>query len=179
MKHDIGGVVLVLAAAISLGGCGYTLAGRGSFLPAYIKAIGIPVFANKTQSFEIEQVLTQRVRAEFLGRGRYEILPQETGVDAVLAGEVTGLTIVPAGFDAQQQATRYAVTLTVKIEFTDVRSGKVLWSNPAQVFREEYEVSTTTSGTDPALFFGQNANALERLATDFARTVVSAILEAF
>ena len=35
------------------------------------------------------------------------------------------------------------------------------------------------SGTDPAAFFGQEANALERVATDFAKSVVSAILEAF
>jgi hypothetical protein len=47
------------------------------------------------------------------------------------------------------------------------------------VFREEYEVTTVAPGTDPTLFFGQNANALERLATEFARTVVSAIMEAF
>jgi hypothetical protein len=28
-------------------------------------------------------------------------------------------------------------------------------------------------------FFGQDANALERMSTDFARTIVSSILEAF
>jgi hypothetical protein len=33
--------------------------------------------------------------------------------------------------------------------------------------------------TDPATFFGQETNALGRVATDFARSVVSAILEAF
>ena len=171
--------VAVVAAVSCLGGCGYTLAGRGSFLPAYIKTIGIPVFTNTTKSFEIEQILTQRVRSEFLGRGRFQILPQDTGVDAVLTGEVTGLSLAPAGFDSQQQATRYAVTMTVKLEFKDLRSGQVLWANPGQTFRDEYEVSTVTSGTDAALFFGQNTNALERLSTEFARTVVSAILEAF
>ncbi len=179
MRHHVVRVALAMAAALSVSACGYSLAGRGSFLPAYIRTIGIPVFTNTTQSFEIEQILAQRVRAEFLGRGRYEILPQDTGVDAVLSGGVLGLTVVPSGFDAQQQASRYAATLTVKIEFRDLRSGKILWSNPGMVFREEYEVSTMTAGTDPALFFGQNTNALERLSTEFARTVVSAILEAF
>ena len=32
---------------------------------------------------------------------------------------------------------------------------------------------------DPAAFFGQDQNALDRMTTDFARTIVSAILEAF
>ena len=31
----------------------------------------------------------------------------------------------------------------------------------------------------PTAFFSQNTNALTRLATEFARSVVSAILEAF
>jgi len=170
---------LVAITALSMGGCGYTLAGRGSFLPAHVKKIGIPLFANRTQFFEIEQALTQRVRSEFMGRGKYEIVPQEAGADAVLTGEVTGLAIAPSGFNAQQQATRYAATLTAKMEFRDLRSNKVLWANANLVFREEYEVTTVTQGADPTLFFGQNTNALERLATDFARTVVSAILEAF
>jgi hypothetical protein len=30
-------------------GCGYSLAGRGSFLPAYIKRIGVPQFTNNTR----------------------------------------------------------------------------------------------------------------------------------
>lgn len=32
---------------------------------------------------------------------------------------------------------------------------------------------------DPAAFFGQSSNAVERMATDFARSIVTAILEAF
>ena len=58
-----------------------------------------------------------------------------------------------------------------------MKENKVLWSNPALQFREEYEVSGTVS--DPNAFFGQDVNALDRLAGEFARTLVSAILEAF
>jgi hypothetical protein len=178
MRRIVTGALL-LAAAGAISSCGYSLAGRGSFLPAYVKAVGIPVFTNSTRAFDIEQVLTQRVRSEFMGRGRYTVLPQAAGADAVLIGEITGLSIAPSGFNAQQQATRYAATLTAKVEFRDLRSDKVLWSNAAMVFREEYDVTTVAPGADPTLFFGQNTNALERLATDFARTVVSAIMEAF
>jgi len=169
----------LLAAAATLGSCGYSLAGRGSYLPSYVRAIGIPVFANGTRVFDVEQILTQRVRSEFMGRGRYTILPQAAGADATLIGEITGLSIAPSSFNAQQQATRYAAMLTVRLEFKDIKADKVLWSNPGMVFREEYDVATVAVGTDPTLFFGQNTNALDRLATDFARTVVSAILEAF
>jgi hypothetical protein len=55
----------------------------------------------------------------------------------------------------------------------------VLWTNPAMQFREEFEPTTGTSALDPTAFFGQDSNALDRLATEFARSVVSALLEAF
>jgi hypothetical protein len=65
------------------------------------------------------------------------------------------------------------------VEFKDLKTGKVLWSNPAMPFREEFDVTTANAATDPNAFFGQDVNALDRLATEFARTLVSAILEAF
>ena len=74
-------------------GCGYALAGRGSFLPAYIETIGVPTFTNRTTVFNLETMLTQKVRSEFIGRGKYSILPEVDGVDAVLTGEVTSVSL--------------------------------------------------------------------------------------
>ncbi len=68
--------------------------------------------------------------------------------------------------------------MVVKVEFRDVVNDKILYENPAQTFKEEYDV-TTAQSADAQSFLGQNSNALERLATDFAKTVVSAVLEAF
>ena len=160
-------------------GCGYALSGRGSFLPDYIKSIGIPTFANRTTVFNLETMLTQKVRSEFIGRGKYQILPQQTGVDALLIGEVTSVSIVPASFTPQQLATRYALTMAVRIEFRDLRENKVLWENPSLMFRQEYEATSGRNALDPVAFFQQDVSALDRISTDFARTIVSAILEAF
>jgi hypothetical protein len=160
-------------------GCGYALAGRGSFLPAYIQKIGVPTFVNRTTVFNLETMLTQKVRAEFIGRGKYQILPESNGVDALLTGEVTSVTITPASFTPQQLASRYALTMTARIELRDMRENKVLWENPSVMFRQEYEATAGRSAIDPAAYFQQNSDALERMSTEFARTIVSAILEAF
>ena len=159
--------------------CGYALAGRGSFLPEYIKIIGVPTFTNRTTVFNLETLLTQKVRSEFIGRGKYKILPQQGGVDALLIGEVTSVSLTPASFNAQQLATRYALTLSARIELRDVRENKMLWENPSLLFRQEYEATAGRNATDPVAFFQQDINALDRISTDFARTIVSAILEAF
>src|SRR4051812_48563301 len=91
---------IALACAVAMGlvvsGCGYTLSGRGSFLPAYIKVIGVPMFVNSTPVFDVEKRITERVVAEFIGRGKYTIEPRTTGVDALLTGEISSITLTPA-----------------------------------------------------------------------------------
>lgn len=170
--------LLGAAALLTLSGCGYSLAGRGSFLPEYIRTIGVPDFTNSTTVFDIERLVTQRVRSEFIGRGKYSVVPEREGVDGLLLGEIASISLTPSAFNAQNQATRYTLIVTARIEFRDVKADKILWSSPALQFREEYE-SAPADGLDPSAFFGQNANALERLAQEFARSIVSAILEAF
>lgn len=167
-------VVMALAASAA---CGYSLAGRGAFLPAHITTIGVPTFTNLTPVYDIERRVSLSVRSELIGRGKYKVEPSATGVDAVIAGEITSISIAPSAFNNQRQATRYQLVLTAKIEFRDAKDNRVIWSNPAMQFREDYEISGTIS--DPNAFFGQDTNALDRLAAEFARTLVSALLEAF
>jgi len=55
----------------------------------------------------------------------------------------------------------------------------VIWSNPSMSYREEFDVPASQNTLDTTTYFGQDANALDRLSNEFARAVVSAILEAF
>ena len=172
-------LIAPLALCGILTGCGYALAGRGSFLPEHIQIIGVPIFTNQTPYFDLEQLFTEKVRSELIGRGRYQILPETTGVDAVLTGRITGLNLVPSSFTSDQQASRYVATITASIELRDTMDNRVLWENSSLSFREEFDAASGENADDPVAFFGQSTNALERLSSEFARTVVSSILEAF
>lgn len=173
-------LVLIVALVLTLPGCGYSLAGRGSFLPAYIQVVGIPTLLNRTPFYDVEQILTDKIRSEFIGRGKYRITPDASGVDAVLTGEVLTIAVQPVGFTDQQLASRYQFTLVMRVEFTDARTSEVLWSNDALTFREEYELQTRgNTALEGAAFLDQERSAFDRIATDIARTVVTAILEAF
>ena len=176
------GAVVVALVLSALTGCGYALAGRGSFLPEHIRTIGVPLLVNNTTAFDVEQSLTLRVREAFISRGRYKVVPDSTDADALLAGEILSINASPSGFDDQQRATRYVVLMVVRMEFRDLRQDRILWQNAALTFREEYDLATAASGAslgDVGTFFGSGSNALERMSTDFAKTVVSSILEAF
>ena len=173
----IGVIGLVLAA---LPGCGYSLAGRGSFLPANIRVIGVPLFTNNTNVFQLEERITLKVRAELAGRGKYRVEPTAQGADAVLSGVINTVTPTAAAFNSAGLASRYAITITASVELRAAgEGGKVIWSNPSLQFREEYDVASSAQATDAAAFLANDINAQERLATEFARSVIAAMLEAF
>ena len=65
------------------------------------------------------------------------------------------------------------VGLTMQVKLV-ARDGRVLYDNPTYTFRDQYQVSRDTSS-----FFEEQNPALERVARDFARTLVSDMLEAF
>ncbi|MGH9159544.1 MAG: LPS assembly lipoprotein LptE [Vicinamibacteraceae bacterium] len=171
--------LLVLVLTVLCVGCGYSLAGRGSYLPAHIRTIGIPPFVNRTAIFNVEQVLTERVRQEFNSRGEYKVVPNTSNVDAVLTGEISRIETVATAFTPEQQVSRYAFRLITKLELRDVKTNQVVWQDPARMFSEEYDLTSSQGSADPKALLGADASALDRIADDFARTTVSAILEAF
>ena len=182
MHRSVYGSFVVIVALLS-SGCGYALAGRGSFLPTYIRIVGIPPIENRSTFQQVEQVLTDKIRTEFIGRGKYTVISDAPGSDAVLAGEITGISVQPVAFNQKQLASRYQFILTMKVSFTDSRTNMVLWSNDALTVREEYELNASgasaVQGGASTAFFDQERGTVDRLSTDVARTVVTAILEAF
>ena len=176
LRHVLAGLLLIAASS----GYGYSLAGRGSFLPANIRVIGVPLFTNNTNVFELERRITEKVRGELSGRGKYRVEPTTAGADAILTGVISTVTFTPTAWNAANQATRYVLALTASVELRAAgEAGKVIWTNPSLQFREEYEVTSTTFASDAAAFLSSDVNAQDRLATEFARSVISAMLEAF
>ena len=162
------GFTATLAAALALAAtaCGYHTAGHATQLPGFV---------NQTQTYRIEQRLTAAVVQEFTTRTHYHVVNQASeGADATLRGTVLSTYTVPLAYDSQTgRAASVLVTVSMKVVLTD-RQGKVLFENPAYLFREQYEVSRELSS-----FFQEDSPALERLSRDFARTLVSNVLEGF
>ena len=178
--NRLAAALVVVLLSLTSSGCGYALAGRGSFLPAYIRVVGIPQLQNLSTFFQVEQVLTEKIRTEFIGRGKYAVIPESAGADAIVTGAVTSMTVQPISFTEQQFASRYLITMTLRVEFVDARTTQVLWSNPSLTFREEYELSTRSNvALEGAEFLTQERSSFDRIASDVSRTVVTAILEAF
>jgi outer membrane lipopolysaccharide assembly protein LptE/RlpB len=164
-----------ISACLLLTGCGYHTAGHATTLPQDVKTIAIPAFVNQTQTYRIEQTLTAAVVKEFVTRTNYHITNQAAvAADATLKGTVFSTNLTPLTYDSQTgRASSVLVTVGVKVSLTD-RQGKVLFQNPSYVFREQYEVASEISS-----FFEEDTPAFNRLSQDFARSLVSNVLEGF
>jgi len=156
--------------------CGYRLRGTGNLrdvLPSNVKKIGVPLFLNKTTKFELDKKITQGVIDEFVARGKVEITSDAKTADAVLIGEITGFSAIPAGFSSQGSADHYTIYVVASITLVDSKTQKVIYSNPSYTFNENYEVP---EGKD---FESVENEAIKKITPKFARNLVLAILEGF
>ncbi len=169
------GMLLIFWTVLAVCSCGYHTAGKGNILPDHVKTIAIPAFVNETQTYKLEQMLTGAVVREFTTRANYRIVPNaDTDADATLRGTVLSAATAPSTYDANTgRVATVLVTVTMKVALTG-RDGKMLYENEQYQFREQYQVSQGF-----ASFFQEDSPALERLSQDFARTLVSNILEGF
>ncbi len=168
----------LVATAVIISACGYALAGRGNALPPTIKRIGVPMLVNHSTTPDLDRILTEAIRQELLAKGRYTVVPDATGVDAVLTGVIRPVRMDPMVVTQANQASRYLVTVMASLEFREQPADTVFWSNPSFRLSEEYDVPTGAAGTDQTALFQADRQALERLARNFARSLVASILEA-
>lgn len=164
----------VAALCVLTAGCGYHTAGHANLLPADLHTIAVPAFVNQTQTYKIEQMLTSAVVQEFSTRTNYRVISSPDSADAILRGVVLSTYTSPLTYDSKTgRAASVLVVVSMNVQLTD-KEGKVLYQNPAYTFREQYQVSQELSS-----FFEEDSPAFQRLSRDFARTLVSNILEAF
>jgi outer membrane lipopolysaccharide assembly protein LptE/RlpB len=167
-------IALMLAVCFITAACGYHTAGHANLLPSDLRTIAVPAFVNQTQTYKIEQTLTSAVVQEFATRTRYRITTDASASDAVLHGIVLSTHTTPLTYDSRTgRASSVLVIVSMSVSLND-RQGRILYQNPTYTFREQYQVSQELSS-----FFEEDSPALQRLSHEFARTLVSDILEAF
>ncbi len=167
------GLVLALGVSLMLAGCGYHVSGKDNKLPTDLRTLAIPAFTNGSQVYRVEQDLTSAVVREFITRTHYQIVNrQDRSADATLQGTVLAASVFPLTFDTRtNRVATVLVQVGVHVTLTD-KKGKVLYDNPSYLFREQYQESSSL-----ATFFQEESPALERLSRDFARSLVSDVLE--
>ncbi len=153
----------------------YKPAGRGDNLPKHIKTLAIPPFQNPSLRFKVEQRFTSAMIDETLRRARsLNVVSTPEGADAVMSGTIKNFYLRPVVLDDFGRARIFEVTIIIGLNLRDQTKNKIIFDNQNYVFRGEYEIST-----DPATFFSEEGPAVDRIARDFAKSVMTTILEGF
>lgn len=168
-------LVVWVIVMLAVTGCGYHTSGHAVRLPNNIHTIYVPMFENATQTFRVEQTITAAVVQELRSRTSYRIVTTDDGTaDATLRGTITNTTNSPLTYDSVTgRISSSLITVTAKASLVS-RAGKTLWDNPNYLYREQYQVSRDVSS-----FFDESNPAFLRVANEFAKSLVSNILEAY
>jgi outer membrane lipopolysaccharide assembly protein LptE/RlpB len=165
------GLVLLLLTT----SCGYHTAGNAMRLPSDLHTIYVQGIANASQTYRIGATFTDAVVRELRERTNYRILTVNDGTaDAILSGTITSVYIAPLTYDSVTGRISSSLVVVSLHASLTAKDGKVLWSNPNFLYREQYQESVNV-----ASFFEEAQPAVQRMATSFAKTLVANILEAY
>ena len=163
-------IAALAVIGLSLCGCGYRIAGP-SAAALKLRTLAIPTLRNSTPVFQLEQRLTRALIDTFAQRSPYRITSTEAGADAAIQGEVIELSAVPVIIGNESFGTTFLVTLRTRLRIIDLRTSRILFRNDNFLFREQYVINA-----DVREFFSEINPAVDRMARDFAQSVVATVL---
>lgn len=168
-------VLALLAPVALLSACGYHAIGAATHLPPGVHTLAVPLFATNTEAYHTETVMTGAVIREFAARTRFRVTPAaDADADAVLHGTILTQTVAPLTYNSStQQSSSFLITIVASVTLNG-RDGNVLYQNKNYVFRQQYQSTTNLPS-----FFEENPAAIDRLSREFARALVSDVLEGF
>jgi outer membrane lipopolysaccharide assembly protein LptE/RlpB len=165
---------LCAAILLTTTGCGYHTVGSAAHLPPDVHTIAVKFIENKTSRYHSEVDITQAIVTELQTRTHDRIVPVSEAADATLSGVILNEVVAPYTYNSNTgQTSTYLITLTANVTLTD-RNNRVIYQHEDYQFHQQYEATA-----DLASFIQEDSPAEQRLARDFAQTLVSDMLESF
>lgn len=161
---------VLLALVYGLGGCGYSFHGT---LPEHVKTVAVPIFVNRTQQPAVEGIITRAIVDAFATNGRLRVVRPEDA-DSILEGEVLQYTVGAIAVDPSLNVQQYRLGVTLSLRMRDVRLNRVLFEQASFSEQADFLVAGSVAQT-----LAVEAGALQRAATEIARSVVSQALDRF
>jgi len=159
-----------------------------------IQTVSVPMFQNKTTEGGAEVAFTDSLKYYFESRSEKLKLVNGSG-DAHIEGEVTSVTLTPAGIQFGTAATEaagglanerilaisYTITIKVTLKLVRNRDDKILWTN---VFSQAQSMDSGTytderSTSDVFIKEANKRQAIKDLANAMMTFAVDSLLEEF
>lgn len=164
---------ILMAALLTLMGCGYHFSPGGEHIDPGIKKVFIEPFGNRTSQANLEDTFRLAVADQFIKGKRFVIVDGGNEADALIRGNIKALSTTPLSYRTTNLAAEERMTLTVEMAFEERRSGKVIWQDDNFTGTQDYPVASL--GDTEA----SRKNALSKLANDTAERAYRMLMSGF
>jgi hypothetical protein len=146
-----------------------------SGLPSHIRTVAVPPFQNQALRYKIEARFTEAISNEIIRRGHgLRVQSEPEGADAVVDGVIRSFAFGGVLLDERGRARIFEVTVVGAVTVRDQVQNRVLYDNQNYVYRGEFEFTN-----DPRTFFNEEDPAVQRIARNFAESLVSTLVHGF
>jgi len=175
----------LMAAGLTLAGCGYTT--KSTLDPKY-QTISVSAFYDASKEYDLQAPLTNAVIRKFVTDGRLKVVREEEA-DLLMQGVILGYQLRGLTYDENDEVTQFLAVVTAGVRVTDQETGQVLWEEPMLAGETSFYTRASGQSSDrlrgnaetflPTVrsFASEEENraaseALEQLASDiFYRTI--------
>ncbi|MGX9726424.1 MAG: LPS assembly lipoprotein LptE [Candidatus Electronema sp. VV] len=138
------------AFLLLLGGC------SGYYFPNVYDgpevSIYMPTWGNRTDKLGIDSTMYNSLSEWFLKSNKISLTKEKEGADLILAGEIISIHLPSIGWSGAARTTDVKVELALRYVLKDLKSGKILWEAPHEIWTEDYNsVAQQASSEDEAV----------------------------
>lgn len=144
-------------------------------LPQHIHTIAVPAFQNNALRYRVETQFTEAVINELVKRGHgLRVISDKTNADVLIDGVIKTYEFSGVLLDNRGRSRVFEVRVTAAVTVRDQVENRVLYDNQNYIFRGEFEFTN-----DPRTFFNEDDPAIQRIARNFAESLVSTLVNGF
>ena len=163
--------VRCLCAAVSIGGCGYSFAGRSDAFPNDIRTVYIEPFINQTRNVGLEKELTSALRSEFYRRGQLRVVDNVDQADGIVAGVVRKFDSHVASVNRNDEVLQYETAMVIDASLRRREPNEIIWRSHGTRLTNLHAGSRAAVVTTSSEFKSETLNASDvRRMTDIQLT---------
>lgn len=136
-------------------------------LPPHIKSIAIPIFADKTAEFNIQTIVTDKIRIGFIKENILKLV-EEDNAHSVLYGTIQSLQDKPLVYTEDEAVKEYRLTLIVEIEWFDKINNQSIFKKQFTGYSEYDPTGATDRTRDTAL-----SESISQVTEDVINSILS------
>ncbi len=145
MKKIVSVLVLLSSMLLLLGGCGYYFP---SVYDGPTRTIYMPEWKNRTNKLGIDITLYKSLSGWFQQSEAVILTKNKEKADLILAGEIVSIDLPSISWGGDTVTTDVKIKLGVRYILKDLKTGKVLWEVPNELWTEDYPSRTLSSAAE-------------------------------